>query len=272
MRNPTRIADRIIDELGITSVSDLKLLEEIVFQRHAIIQRECLNTAEARLVIGTQYSIITVSTTTREPRRERFSIAHELGHLEMHRHEGIFPCSSDEINDWGTKQSNNNLETEANEFAAALLLPKRFFAAHCVDTDPSMDVIKDLSQLFNVSIMATARRYVQFCYEPVAVVWSQKRYIKWFCYNEAFADQGFFVNTNSLVDDTTVAGRIFDGQRPSKKVLSVRASAWMLPGHFRDILIQEQCIAMPSYEGVLSLLWFDDDDLENDDSDDEFYR
>lgn len=264
MRYPLQVAETVLDELRINSIEDLQLLDEIAFARWAIVKRKPLGSAEARLVIGSPYSVITVSTTTVDRRRVRFSIAHELGHLEMHRREPIFPCGPDSINAWPSKQSATSLEIEANEFAAALLLPEQLFAPLCTETDPSMDVVVSLANKFKVSRMATARRYVQFCYDPVAVVWSERRYIRWFQSNQAFAEYGFFVDVNSLLNDATVASRFFNDEQLPTVPRSVRASAWMMSGEFKDILLQEQCIGMPNYEGVLSLLWVGDDWLADD--------
>lgn len=258
MSSASRRAALIIENLNISSIEDLQLLEQIAFERGAIVTRKHLDVAEARLIVGNPFSVITISTTIGDHRRQRFSIAHELGHLELHRQEIVFPCDTARINDWASLTAGDSLEQEANEFAASLLLPETLFAPLCLETDPSMDVVRHLSDQFNVSLMATARRYVRFCYDPVAVVWTQRSQIRWFQRNDAFADYGFFIDVNSLVDDATVASRFFEGEALPRSSRLVRASAWMIPGNFRDILLREQCVAMPNYDGVLSLLWVDE--------------
>lgn len=70
--------------------------------------------------------------------RERFSLAHELGHLVMHR--GITP----------SKENLKLIELQANRFASAFLLP-----AHSYVRDfgyPSLDVLKLLKSKWKVSI------------------------------------------------------------------------------------------------------------------------
>ena len=60
------------------------------------------------------------------PPRRRFTIAHELGHWQLHRHDGdgVF-CRSSAVDVAETHESSAPAEpeVEANEFAAALLMP-----------------------------------------------------------------------------------------------------------------------------------------------------
>ncbi len=75
-----------------------------------------------------EYSI-TVNDTD-SPFRQRFTMAHELGHYILHRSilgEGItdnrmYRSDADSI--YNNKQINPSHETEANKFAASLLMPK----------------------------------------------------------------------------------------------------------------------------------------------------
>ncbi len=53
--------------------------------------------------------------------RKRFTIAHEIGHFFMPHHQAeVFRCLGRDIQSY---KSNKILESEANEFAAELLLP-----------------------------------------------------------------------------------------------------------------------------------------------------
>ncbi len=65
MTLPTYAAEAIIDGLNIKDLNDLHLLQEIAFQRNAIIRYKPLKTAEARLIIGQPYSIIVISTAVK---------------------------------------------------------------------------------------------------------------------------------------------------------------------------------------------------------------
>lgn len=64
---------------------------------------------------------------TTSPRRDRFTIAHELGHYFLHY---LLPRRDDEVRDEEerfARGGRNRAETEANVFAASLLMPETEF-------------------------------------------------------------------------------------------------------------------------------------------------
>lgn len=264
MPYPENRAELVLDELCITSPEDLRNLDLIAYARGATVVYEPLTGAEARLVVAGKRAIITISTRIADPRRRRFSVGHDLGHLEIHRrHSSLFLCTGKDLNTWGKRETDANLEQEANKFAAALLLPERFVAPLC-SGDPSLDLVSDIAGEYNVSLTATAVRYLRFCVETCAVVFSQEGYIQWFQTSDEFErvreDTGIFVDVHSKVDPTTQAGKYFAGRSNTNAPRRVRASAWFKPGRYRDdASIVEQSWPMPDYQAVLTLLWVDDD-------------
>jgi Zn-dependent peptidase ImmA (M78 family) len=64
------------------------------------------------------------------PKRQRFTIAHELGHWLLHEGKPLIVDQSVMINrrDGVSSQATDQEEIEANHFAAALLMPKTFIA------------------------------------------------------------------------------------------------------------------------------------------------
>lgn len=83
-----------------------------------------------------------IYVNTKEPtQRQRFTIAHELGHALLHNE--TLPRESYK-NDWGTRQIK---EMEANRFAAELLMPRRAVNA-VVNTAPPF---LELCRIFDVS-------------------------------------------------------------------------------------------------------------------------
>jgi len=110
-----------------------------------------------------------------DPRRRRFSIAHELGHLEMHRLQSrLALCTGEDIDDWRGRRASAHREQDANEFAAALLLPERFLGPLCTHKAPSLELVAELADTFEVSLTATALRYLHFCNEACAVVFEKR--------------------------------------------------------------------------------------------------
>lgn len=84
------------------------------------------------------------------PRRDRFTIAHELGHYFLHY---ARPGMTGEM--VFNRGGSDRAETEANFFAAALLMPTVQFAAEWKRTDGDVLV---LSRIFDVSPRAVEVR------------------------------------------------------------------------------------------------------------------
>lgn len=85
------------------------------------------------------------------PKRQRFTLAHELAHFLLHRN------ISDKFIDEKLFRSNesNRLEVEANKFAAALLMPEEKFKAYTTTTSSKVD---DIADFFEVSALAVRVR------------------------------------------------------------------------------------------------------------------
>lgn len=270
MSQPNYYANNLLDKLKIKSVKDLQLLELIARERGALVQDKSLKGAEARIAIAGRKAVITVSTLITDPRRRRFSIAHELGHFEMHRNHGnLALCTAADLEDWSAKRAGAEREQEANHFAAALLLPERFFEAPSRNKEPSLDFIAELADAFNVSLTATAMRFMQFTNEPCAIVFSKDGVIKWFHESKAFKELGVFVEVRSKPDPATLAAALWEGRSTSKRPRRVQASAWFAAGNWnKDATIVEQSWIFSEYGSMLTLLWVDDD-IEDFDVDDE---
>lgn len=95
------------------------------------------------------------------PARRMFTIAHELGHLFLHMGYQIDPekwkmCGKEPIYRRG---ENSNIEYQANEFAAAFLMPKDLYIEQ-VEKNTEGDSVNTeaIASHFNVSISAATYR------------------------------------------------------------------------------------------------------------------
>jgi hypothetical protein len=262
------VAERVIDRVPILAPEDLLLLDEIVWALRGRVVEEPMKGAEAQLLfIPGGRAIITVSTLINSFQRRRFSIAHELGHLQMHREEiRINICTRQDITE-AKRANQRDLEQEANVFASCFLMPTRFIKPYFYpDAGPSMEVIQRVSDQFQVSLTAAACRSIDFSSEPVAVVYLRAGKIQWFKPTQDFLDTDAFVNVGGMVGINTNASRIFKGLSVPDGWHSSRASDWLREGDFRnDAEIKEWSINMMNYESVLSLLWMNEDIYDDED-------
>jgi Zn-dependent peptidase ImmA (M78 family) len=101
---------------------------------------------------------------------ENFSIAHELGHFFIGGHpERIFKLgnmhkSSDNF------MSDNEIERQADAFAASLLMPEILFKDKMTEYEKGLTCIEAMSMLCITSLTATAIRYTELTDDKVIVI------------------------------------------------------------------------------------------------------
>lgn len=111
------------------------------------------------------------------PPRERFTIAHELGHFLIPTHipdqPGKFLCSRADLNRLAANEQDRRarMEVEANRFASLLLIPPpRLRQSLLKMGDPDLEHVPALAREYKVSKEAMARAYADYHEQPVAVV------------------------------------------------------------------------------------------------------
>ena len=263
MRSPKAYAEQVLKSLDITRPEDLELLDAIAFERGAIVRYKPIDGAEARITIAGRQAIITISTNIADPRRRRFSVAHELGHFEMHRKlSALAICTS---KDFEFRQVAQQIEQDANLFAASLLMPESIIKPLIDDSDLSLSLARAIADTFKVSLTAASRRMVEFSHESCAVVLSQDGFIRWFQGSPSFHEQGLFVDVKASVVPDTPAGLYFHRGAISDQPRRVQAEAWLRRGTLgRQTTLLEQSIPLPNYRAVLTLLLIDEDSAEDD--------
>lgn len=136
------------------------------------VQKRGMNTSlSGLLLVGPNVKEIWVSAAEaeRSQGRERFTIAHELGHFLLHSEESIsssnfFVCRTKDIHNAASHQNKRGKESEANRFAAELLMPKQLVEqlAHQWKAN-----IPKMANLFDVSTEAMGIRLTQLGFLPV---------------------------------------------------------------------------------------------------------
>ncbi len=158
MSSPERAAFALLSRLGIdeppVDVANVTKLLGISLQL-ADLGDDCsgmLVRAEGGAVIGVHYA--------HPPNRQRFTIAHELGHFELHEG-GTYVDRSTTLRLRSSANNSGSVveEREANQFAAALLMPapwlRRELKMHAVDLgdDESLRALCDKFGVSNQAMM-----------------------------------------------------------------------------------------------------------------------
>jgi hypothetical protein len=169
-------SERVLHELGITDPREIDL-ESIAWHLSARVKLADLDGCEARIIGYHGRAIIRVDSRIRR-RRRRFSIAHELGHWHHHRGR-MLVCRAEDI---GSRNPGTpEIERLADAYAADLLLPRYLFVPLSRQhAKLSFRAVRDLADLFDTSLTATAIRFVESRHSPAMLVCHGHQGRKWF--------------------------------------------------------------------------------------------
>lgn len=205
--------------------------------------------ANARIVGAVNRAIITVNENS-APVRRRFSIGHEIGHWHNHRGRSLV-CRSDEIG----RNGNGGvcLERQADAFAADLLLPRyilRPFVAQYKTL--TFDVLRQIAEIFNTSLPATAIRLVEIGSWPSILLCHSQSGRKWFV-RSSLVSQDWFPRSD--LDPASHAFDIVFGHVSNQaKPKPIKASAWFERRDAERFELQEQSIRMHDGDTLTLLL------------------
>ncbi len=95
------------------------------------------------------------------PERQRFTIAHELGHFVLHRAKRrTFNCDKAAVH--FSQDTAANIEREADEFASNLLMPGDVLRDRITSQDIDLYLLSGLAKTFGVSFEALCIRFIKF--------------------------------------------------------------------------------------------------------------
>jgi hypothetical protein len=164
MRRP----EELLAECFVDCPEDIDL-EVIAFQGGLEVRDAPLVGCEASLVGYGNKGIVTVTPGVSLERR-RFSIAHEIGHWQLHRGQS-FSCR---IEERALDKAARSKEREADDYASSLMMPSDLFkeAINSQKGGISLALIRDLGRIFKASFPAAAIRYVELSGEPVVLIFN----------------------------------------------------------------------------------------------------
>ena len=125
-------------------------LKKITASLKVQIKKEKLeNDISGFLYLKDNKSIIVVNDSHPEV-RQRFTIAHELGHLLLNHNSDLFVDNENILyRATQTKDANYKLEKEANKFAAELLMPEEMLTDELLKGEIFLDDTDELNKLAN---------------------------------------------------------------------------------------------------------------------------
>ena len=169
-------AERLLMELGIDKAKDIDL-EAVAWHVGAAVKYRHMDSADATIVGSSTHAIIAVNSSKR-PSRQRFSLAHELGHWHYHRGKVLF-CGSSDIGNFA--RGPLDPERQADMFASDLILP-RYLARPYISKMKKVTLAhaREIAHEFQASTTATLIRILNEDQFPIVLVCHGKQKRHWF--------------------------------------------------------------------------------------------
>jgi Zn-dependent peptidase ImmA (M78 family) len=240
-------AERILLSLGITSPREIDL-EAIAWSRGAVVNFRPLEKCEATIVGSQTRAVITVNNRSISE-RQRFSIAHELGHWHHHRGRVLF-CGQKDVGN--PANDANNPEQQADRFASDLILPNYLLGPRISKARRlTLALVRELREEFQASLTATLLKLVKSNRFPIIAVCHGQQGRHWF--QRADMVPGWWFPSDELNAESFAFELLFKGIDENSFPRKIGADAWFGFRNADRYELQEQSFRLPNDE-VLTLL------------------
>ena len=189
------------------------------------------------------------------PGRINFTLAHEFGHYLLHRlqHPEGIQCAQDDIA--GDSEVIQEIEREADQFAAALLMPFDDFRKQLSPrTAADLEMLSACADRYRVSLLATILRWLDYTERRAVLVVSREGFIWWSRASEAAFKTGAFFrtfrNTIQIPERSLVAQQ--------DMLADNRSGVQHRPGVWFDESVKEMTVFSDQYDFAISLLLLGD--------------
>lgn len=247
--------ERLLRSLGIEKPEEIDL-EAVAWSVGAKVKYRPLRSCEARICGCGDKAIISVDDT-RIPQRQRFSLAHEIGHWTYHRGQ-LLVCRSKDIGSFGARGATNP-ESVADQFASELLLPAYILRPVIAQYKVlNLKTVGEISTAFKASRTATAIRLVQSNKFHAMLVCHSRKGRKWFLRPPCVPDRWFprdELDRESYAFETLYGSRV-EQTHPRK----IDADAWFDRRGAERHQMFEHTFPLPNDE-ILTLLTFTDPEM-----------
>jgi Zn-dependent peptidase ImmA (M78 family) len=251
MKRVRNAANEIRDYYGYEIVS-FKELEALTRTKGAHIEYKPITGAQGRISFSqsSKTAYIAIDSNINYQPKKKFVLAHELGHFVLHKNYPGFVCEDEDFQDWNSKK---RVETEANEFAAELLMPSNLFSMKVPDQGISLDDLSEIALEFGTSLTATLMRYVELGPIPAMVIYSKDGRIMWWKKSSSFF--GYFHKSQELPKQMNAAKFYRDGATNITPNHLLGHQIIQGEGIKRDYYLTEETVYMTNLNSALSFLY-----------------
>lgn len=254
-------AIKLREDIGLDDPTDIAV-EDVIIAQGGHVQFKPMGKVDGRIVYGKNISAVFINSDVNYEPRKRFAMAHELGHLIMHKGSKIH----DDIVDaqWFTSTHENlkkgGQEYEANQFAAEYLMPADIFISFTNNKVFSPQLIFDLASRFLTSLSSVAYKYLESNLHPVALINIQDGKVRFWKKSEDFNVYLKGLTKLPPPDDSVAMEYINADYRPiysqNDMAQSIEKSTYfILKEGEEDTEFFEFCIVNRPYRNILTIIW-----------------
>ncbi len=254
-------AIRLREEIGMEDPNDFTL-EDVVLGRGGVLQYKSMGKTDGRIVYGKRICTIFINSDIRYEGRRRFAIAHELGHLEMHKGSPLHDdnVSLEWFNNVEKKLKRGFQEYEANQFATEYLMPTTLFFSEAKGKFFGPKLIKKLAERFITSLTSVVFKYFDTGLHPIAIFHIFNGKVRYWKKSD---DLRVFVNDIVKLPppvDSVALEYIQSDYKPIYKKEELQQSIskstyFKLNDYEEDTEFYEYCIVTESFKNILSIVW-----------------
>jgi Zn-dependent peptidase ImmA (M78 family) len=194
-----------------------------------------------------------LANTSKGSRRTRFTVAHELGHFLMERHQlsavGGFTCGVKDMRETREGRQHFLQESQANQFAINLLAPEHLVAMN-LSSDPDLRDAHQMRDHLEISLEVSVRRMIDHREEALAAVWSYNGQVRYFTKNDGFPFVS--IKRNEQVPKASIAAKVVaSGQKGFTSFTETHPHLWI--GQSDLELFEQTRVAANGH--AVTLLW-----------------
>jgi Zn-dependent peptidase ImmA (M78 family) len=240
---PERYAQDIHSSLQLEIPVDMnKVCEAFGIKVH----NEDLANAEAFLVVSNgNKSILINDRKILYVARQRFSIAHEVGHFFIPWHN--ISCACNSIGDFDIEDIT---EREADIFASELLIPTKLLESRLLSKVVTLELIKILAREYNVSLSAMTRKVASLSNDDFITLYSSISG----SIQQRVKTESFNLTLKTKIVDGSAARELLNNRysnASAKRIVS--CNTWFEEDR-NDIEIVEESLYQPNFNRVFTLL------------------
>jgi uncharacterized protein DUF955 len=248
---PEEFAKALLRRVGVNRPSDMADFARVIGLRIVEVESNGFDGALIRIPYKPR-GIIAVRSAIRELGRKRFTIAHEIGHYILPGHgtsESI--CKDQQIE--SLNGSSGSHEAAANRFASELLLPAEQIIPIIKANSVDIKTARAISDDFQTSLTAAARKCVELADESCAFVVSVDGVVR---HCKASKSWRYQMPMGCELGYGTLARRLAAGDGTRHERMEINALAWVMSQGTdpRGADLIEDSILLPNYNTVLSIL------------------